>query len=314
MSMSQPTLAICIPAYNAARFLPRLLQSVDRQTQPFDEVLVYDDCSTDETGNVARSFGADVIRGDVNVGCSAAKNRLFQASHCDWIHFHDADDELLPKFTSLARRWMASPAVPDVVLFDYEYRENDSGELIGRSSFSDRELRNDPVRYAILNQINPFCGVYRRSDLVRAGGYDVDAKVLYNEDVAFHCKLALAGLTFGAEKEVSIINYRVNGSMSGANQVRCLKAHYEVMRKMAAAVGGRYPEEIAIRLWAAAQGLAASLEWSAADDALALARQLFPHVPRGQSPAFSQFCRLAGPRLAFRIRERGIRISKPHLR
>jgi len=312
--MSRPTLALCIPAFNAAPYLPRLLRSAAEQGVPFDEVILFDDCSTDDTGDVATAFGARVIRGDVNVGCSAAKNRLLDASCCEWIHFHDADDELLPHFSALAFQWIALPSVPDVVLFDYEYRENDSGELITQSHFNDHELRDDAVRYAILNQINPFCGVYRRHALLQVGGYDLDPEILYNEDVAFHCKLALAGLTFGVENQVSIINYRIKGSMSATNRVKCLKAHYEVMRKMAASVGSRYPEEIASRLWAVATGLAASREWRAADDALALAHELFPYVPRGESRRFSRFCRLAGPRLAFRIRERGIRISKPHLR
>jgi glycosyltransferase involved in cell wall biosynthesis len=312
--MSRSTLALCIPAFNAGPYLPRLLRSAAEQRVPFDEIIVFDDCSTDDTGDVAIAFGARVIRGAVNGGCSAAKNRLLEASRCEWIHFHDADDELLPNFTTLAFKWIGLPSVPDVVLFDHEYRENDSGELITQSHFNDRELRDDPVRYTILNQINSICAAYRRQALLRVGGYDLDPKILYNEDVAFHCKLALAGLTFGAENQISIINYRIKGSMSAANRVKCLKAQYEVMRKVAASVGNRYPEEIAGRLWAIAACLAASLEWPAADDALALAHELFPYAPTGQGRAFTQLCRLAGPRLAFRIRERGIRISKPGLR
>jgi hypothetical protein len=312
--VSGPTLALCVPAYNAGQFLPRLLRSAGAQANRFDEILVYDDCSTDDTAAVARQFGARVIRGEVNVGCSAGKNRLLQASCCDWIHFHDADDELLPNFTTLACRWISSPAPPDVVLFDYEYRDNDTGELIARSDFSDHELRADPIRYAILHQINPFCGVYLRTRLLGVGGYDLDPEILYNEDVAFHCKLAVAGLSFGAEKEVSIINYRVRGSMSGTSQVRCLKAHHQVMRRMCEQVGESYPQEIAFRLWAAATGLASFHEWQAADEALADAFGMFPRVPSGQSHRFSQLCRLVGPPLAFRIRERAIRVFKPGLR
>src|SRR5207249_8191045 len=140
----------------AGPYLPRLLRSAVEQRIPFDEIIVFDDCSTDNTGEVATALGARVLRGDVNVGCSTAKNRLLEACGCEWIHFHDADDELLPNFTTLAFQWIALPSVPDVMLFDYEYRENDSGELITRSQFSDRELREDPVRYAIRHQINPF--------------------------------------------------------------------------------------------------------------------------------------------------------------
>lgn len=311
--MTPPTLALCIPAYNAEQFLPRLLRSAAEQAIPFDETLVYDDCSTDNTAGVSASFGAVVIRGEVNVGCSAGKNRLLQATSCDWIHFHDADDELLPNFTTLASRWIRSTE-SDVVLFDYEYRDNDTHELIAKSDFNDAELRGDPIRYAISHQINPFCGAYRRARLLEVGGYDLDPEILYNEDVAFHCKLALAGFSFAAEKEVSIINYRVKGSMSGGSQVKCLKAHHQVMRRMSAAVGRRYPHEIASRLWAAATGLASFREWEAMDNALADAFRLFPVIPRGSSPSFSHLCQLVGTRLAFRIRERAIRAFKPGLR
>jgi glycosyltransferase involved in cell wall biosynthesis len=307
-------LALCVPAFNAARFLPRLLDSAAAQTIPFDEILVYDDCSTDDTAAVAVQCGARVIKGHRNVGCSAGKNALLRACSSDWIHFHDADDELLPNFTTAAAGWTALPNAPDVVLFNYEYRDNDTNELITRSTFDDAKLQSDPLRYAILTQINPFCGVYRREALEAVGGYDLDPEILFNEDVAFHCKLAAAGLTFRADEQICLINYRVNGSMSAANRVKCLRAHYHVMRKMAASVGARYGEDIASRLWVAATGLASVLEWDAADKALATAWQLFPRVPRGQGRRFSQLCRIVGPSVAFRIREHIIRFSKPHLR
>src|SRR3954453_5367691 len=103
---SHPSLALCIPAYNAAAYLPRLLVSAIRQTLPFNEIWVYDDCSTDGTAAMAERYGARVMRGDVNRGCSIGKNRLAAETKCEWIHFHDADDELLPNFVERARVWM----------------------------------------------------------------------------------------------------------------------------------------------------------------------------------------------------------------
>src|SRR5690242_6343139 len=104
--ISRPRLALLIPAYNAAQYLPRLLDSAARQTQSFDEIWVYDDCSTDNTAVVAERHGARVVRGDSNRGCSHGKNRLATETKCEWIHFHDADDELLPNFVVRARTWM----------------------------------------------------------------------------------------------------------------------------------------------------------------------------------------------------------------
>jgi glycosyltransferase involved in cell wall biosynthesis len=308
------SIALCIPAYKAEKYLPRLLKSAAEQNPPFEEVIVCVDASPDATADVAASMGATVILNSVNQGCSASKNNAFRMAKSEWIHFHDADDLLLPHFTQLALAWAKRPDCPDVVLFDYEYRDELTGRLIARSDFSPQDLAADPVRYAILHQINPFCGLYRRSKLEEVGCYDSDPAILYNEDVAFHCKLALAGLTFGAEKEVSIINYRIGGSMSQANQLKCLLAHCAVMRRVSAAVGNSYQNEIASRFWTAATGLAVFSEWDSMDLALDDATVLLDGTPTGQSRAFRLICTLFGSKKAFRIREYAIRLFKPHLR
>jgi len=314
--MSNPTLALCIPAYNAAWCLPRLLESAAAQTIPFDEILVYNDCSPDDTAAVAESFGARVIHGDVNVGCSAGKNRLGEAATSEWIHFHDADDELKPNFVEATQRWMAQgDAAPDIVLFGYEERWDDTGELLGIRTFDDAALRSDPVGYTIRRQINPFLGLYRRSAFLKAGGYGLDPDVLYNEDVAFHCKMARAGLTFAADETVTVINHRVRMSMSQANGAKCARAQYHVMRKAAASSPDRYAPLIADRLWGIAGVAGRYLDWETADEAVALAVKLNGRTP--STDAGSSAFRLAAsiaPRLSMRLREHAVRRLRPQLR
>ncbi|MBD2501513.1 glycosyltransferase family 2 protein [Anabaena azotica] len=311
--MSHPSLALCIPAYNAAAYLPRLLQSALAQTIPFDEILVYDDCSTDDTGKIAVEFGAKVIRGEINRGCSHGKNALAEQTTCEWIHFHDADDALYPNFVEQAYKWMVLDNAPDVVLFNYEWRHDDTGELISIRYFDDAELRRDAIAYAIREQINPFCGLYRRSAYLQAGGYDTDPLVLYNEDVAFHCRLAIAGLKFAAEPTITIINYYRPNSMSSANQIKCAKAQYHVMRKVAASLSGRYAQEIAQRLWAIAGVSAAYLDWENADNCLHLATAVYSKSPNNLSVIFRFICNY-NPYFAIRLREWLIRLLKPQLR
>jgi GT2 family glycosyltransferase len=311
--MAEPTLALCIPAYNAERFLPRLLNSALKQTVPFDEILVYNDCSTDKTAHVAQEYGAKVVQGDVNHGCSYGKNKLAEFSQCDWIHYHDADDELLPNFTTLAHKWMSLSHPPDVVLFDYEYRDNDANALLLVKHFEREELERDPISYAIREQINSICGLYKRGRLLEVGGYDLDPLVLYNEDVAFHCKLAICGLSFSAEPEVSIINYRIGGSMSASNPIKCTQAHYHVLRKVAEKVGAKYPAIIASKLWANAGVAASFLDWGTADASVKLALLLDRKMPESMGALFKGLCKM-NPFLALRIREYLIRILKPSLR
>src|SRR5579872_6801278 len=148
---ARPRLAMLVPAYNAAEYLLRLLDSAARQTEPFDEIWVYDDCSTDDTAAIAERYGARVVRGDINRGCSQGKNRLAAETSCDWIHFHDADDELLPNFVERARVWMAEGRF-DVVLFGYEERDDRTGKVTGYGRFDPAAVKADIRSYAIRHQ------------------------------------------------------------------------------------------------------------------------------------------------------------------
>lgn len=306
-------LALLIPAYNAARYLPRLLRSAAQQSEPFDEILVYDDGSTDDTARVAESHGANVIQGERNRGCSVGKNILAGKTNADWIHFHDSDDELHPNFVGLARRWMQDGRY-DVVLFAYEERFSDDNDHRVIRLFDAEDLARDPRAYAIRQQINPFCGLYRREAYLRAGGYDEDPLVLFNEDVAMHIRLAFAGLSFAAERDISIINHRRSDSMSAANRLKCLQAHYHVMRKTAERPdAGRYAADIAERLWIAAAGLASELDWHTADQAAGLAMRLAGPSVAPSRPLFKALCRVS-PQFALRVREWMIRAFRPSLR
>jgi glycosyltransferase involved in cell wall biosynthesis len=307
---THPTLAMLVPAYNAAKHLPRLLESALGQTEQFDEIWVYDDCSSDNTAEIAGSYGARVVSGEINRGCSRGKNILASLTSAGWLHFHDADDELYPNFVALARRWITDDRF-DVVLFPYEERDDATGELISCRMFK-LDPGVDARSYAIKEQINPFCGLYRREAFLRAGGYDEDPLVLHNEDVAMHIRLAFSGLTFAAESQISIVNHRRTGSMSSVNRLNCVRAHFQVMRKTAELEGAeRYASEIADRLWVAVGGLAAELDWHTADQAVLLATRLagVPH----SDPVFAALCHLS-PLFAVRLREGLIRALKPHLR
>jgi glycosyltransferase involved in cell wall biosynthesis len=311
--MTRPTIAVCIPAYNAAAFLPRLLPSAAAQTPPFDEVIVCDDASTDATAAIASAYGAKVLSNAVNLGCSHSKNRALEAATADWVHFHDADDELLPLFTAEAHGWMAGNDPPEVVVMGFEYRDFASNQLLGTVLVDDAALAADPVGFTIRRKLPNF-GIYRRDALVSAGGFDCDPSVLYNEDVAFHTKLALEGFRFRASSVVTSINWRHGDSMHGRKPVACLLAHHAVMMKVAQRAAPKYREAIARNLWLAAQGLAMYGQWEEVDEVLADARQIFSGVPSQESQDFALACQLFGPRFAFHLRERLIRLFKPELR
>ena len=109
---ADPTIAVVIPAYNAAEHLAQTLRSVIGQTRPADEVIVVDDGSTDDTAGVVRRFGADVryIR-QPNSGVSAARNRGIEVASADCVAFLDSDDLFAPEKLALQAPRFASGAV-----------------------------------------------------------------------------------------------------------------------------------------------------------------------------------------------------------
>jgi len=89
--------SVVIPAYNRADLIGRAVMSaLAQRPSPPAEVIVVDDSSSDDTGDVARQLGATVIRHQENQGEAGARNTGVRAARCDWVGFLDSDDEWLP--------------------------------------------------------------------------------------------------------------------------------------------------------------------------------------------------------------------------
>src|SRR5258705_12925026 len=83
-------LAVIIPARNSAATLPRCLTALLAQISDDDEVIVVDDFSTDNTGEVAARFNVKVTRLSRHLGISPARNRGVQRTHAPLRFFYDS--------------------------------------------------------------------------------------------------------------------------------------------------------------------------------------------------------------------------------
>lgn len=94
-----PSLSIIIPARNEALRLPPLLKSLQSQTLQHVEVIVVDDDSTDNTAEVAASYGAKVLKskliGQMSPGKSNACANGARAASGEYLLFLDADVQLV---------------------------------------------------------------------------------------------------------------------------------------------------------------------------------------------------------------------------
>ena len=96
--MKPPLISICIPAYNAERFLPAALESVRIQRFTDWELIVTEDGSRDSTEEIVREFARTVSqpvrydRHEQNLGLPATRNTGIASARAEWIALLDADD------------------------------------------------------------------------------------------------------------------------------------------------------------------------------------------------------------------------------
>jgi cellulose synthase/poly-beta-1,6-N-acetylglucosamine synthase-like glycosyltransferase len=91
-------MTIIIPAFNEEASIADTIASIRLQSTPVDEVIVIDDCSTDNTAAVARRAGARVIRPPKNTGSKAgAQNFALEIVDTELVMALDADTTLAPE-------------------------------------------------------------------------------------------------------------------------------------------------------------------------------------------------------------------------
>jgi glycosyltransferase involved in cell wall biosynthesis len=161
--------SVVIPAYNAARFLPRCLKSVFTQTLQPAEVIVVDDGSTDDSAEIARKLGARVVSRP-NGGLSAARNTGVQSSSSEWVALLDADDMWHPE----KLQSQADCVQADTVLVYTGIRIFSDDGVRGTSLAMDPAEARKVLRYR--NPITPSSVIARREALARNGGFREDVR------------------------------------------------------------------------------------------------------------------------------------------
>lgn len=212
------SVALLIPCYRAAAFLPELFAGVRAQTVPFDEVLCYDNASDDDSAAVARALGATVIAGAENRGPAFARNRLLDATRCDRVHFHDADDLIDPRFVE---RLTAVAGDSDAcVLCAMAVADRATRAPVKTVRYRELPAAADAAAWFVGHNGYAIVGLYPTAVLRRIGGFD--ETLVGNEDPDLHVRLALGGAAFRVCDETLVTNLVRPDSYSRQNWTACL--------------------------------------------------------------------------------------------
>ena len=89
-----------MPSYNTGAYIAQTIRSVLAQTYEKWELLIVDDCSTDDSVEVIRSFDDPriiLLQNEKNAGAAASRNRALREAKGRWIAFLDSDDLWAPE-------------------------------------------------------------------------------------------------------------------------------------------------------------------------------------------------------------------------
>lgn len=101
--------SIVMPSYNTARYIGETIESVQKQTYKNWELIIVDDCSTDNSMDVIRSFNEPRIRllqNKKNSGAAISRNYALREAKGKWVAFLDSDDTWAPEKLEKQIRFM----------------------------------------------------------------------------------------------------------------------------------------------------------------------------------------------------------------
>ena len=251
--------SVVIPAYNRADLVRRAVRSVcvQRRFEPA-ELIVVDDCSTDDTGEVARGLGAEVVRTPRNLGEGGARNVGIAAARQPWVALLDSDDEWLPDL--LETLWPLRRGHLLVTGACLWRGQGAGGDRFAGVPGRQTQVLNSPAALIYPGNFITASGVMARRDaIVEAGGYDVALK--RGADLDLWVRLLERGT--GVASPVPVAIYHVHAGQVTADKGSTRAAHLEVAHSYA----GR--EWMSARLGSRARAVVA---WDALREALARRR------------------------------------------
>jgi glycosyltransferase involved in cell wall biosynthesis len=220
--------SVIVPAYNRPEMTRRaVLSALSQRPRPPAEVIVVDDCSSDDTGRAAEEAGATVIRHERNQGEGRARNTAVEAAQHPWLAMLDSDDEWLP--SHLATLW---PLCADHVLVAGSalYVSEDGSfryqGLVGRRAV---ELRS-PAALLYPGNLVPLSGAMVRADVLRrVGGFDPSLR--FGADLDAWLRVLEHGT--GAISPRPVVRYRIHPGQVTHDRDAMATAQLEVVRRYA---------------------------------------------------------------------------------
>jgi glycosyltransferase involved in cell wall biosynthesis len=244
--MTKPLVSICIPTYNGGKYLVECLDSCVNQSFKDYEIIICDDCSSDETSSIIEKYAViypfvTFYRGEQNLGLVGNWNKCLSLSLGKWIKFVFQDDyitnDCLQKFVDqieddtqlmVCKRHFILPE--NATIDQVNYYTNEVRTLENTSEYTGKNFPPQLIsKIAVENICMNFIGepsliFFRKSIVEDVGDFNSSLKQIC--DLEFALKIASKfGLKYVPEK---LCAFRIHNDSTTSNNVdnKYFELHY----------------------------------------------------------------------------------------
>ncbi|WP_290700118.1 glycosyltransferase family 2 protein [Lacinutrix sp.] len=220
--------SIITPLYNSEAFITETIKSVINQTHTNWEIILIDDCSTDNTINSVNNFISNnsnikLLKNETNQGAAVSRNKGILAAKGDYIAFLDADDLWKPEKLEKQLAFMQNQNC-EVCFSSYE-QIDEAGKPLNKL------VKALPVltykKYLKSNYIGNLTGIYNAKTL----GKITSPNLRKRQDWLLWLNAIKASGKPAQSIQESLAFYRVRENSMSANKVELLKHNYWVYKK-----------------------------------------------------------------------------------
>lgn len=207
-------ISIVLPTYNGEKFIRESIESLLNQTYKNWELIIVNDCSTDNTLNIINEYAQKdsrirIYNNEVNKRIAASLNVGFSQATGEYYTWTSDDNMFKPNAIEVLAKYLDENPEIDLVSSRYDVIDEE-GNFV---KISDKHNKRTVLK--LIRGCNVGASfMYRKEIAEKVGGYDTD--LFCAEDYDYWCRIATVGnILFTKE---SLYKYRVNSQSLSATK------------------------------------------------------------------------------------------------
>jgi glycosyltransferase involved in cell wall biosynthesis len=216
-----------MPNYNSEKYVQETIQSVLEQTYRNWELIFVDDCSTDKSLDIVRSFDDDrikIFQNEKNSGAAVSRNKAIKVAAGRWIAFLDSDDLWIPEKLERQIAYMFENDI-SFSYTDYDVIDEANAHVTTFRPHMDICTYRDILKH---NYIGCLTAIY---DCDKVGKVYMPENAIKREDLAcWLCILKTGEKGFCLHE--CLARYKVHSNSVSSNKLKMMKYQWLTYRKV----------------------------------------------------------------------------------